>query len=281
MRSMDGYSSRLFSPRAEEPPALVCRFSPCLLAALAAVLIGAALPRDCAAQARWPDEQQAGAFFCHADFSLEAEQGLLAELASLEQDLHASLRAPRPRETVHLFLFQNKNSYQGYMKQYFPRVAYRRALFIKARGPGMVIAYKGEDFHVDVRHESTHALLHAWLPSVPLWLDEGLAEYFEVPKPQRQADNPHLATIRTLVRFGSLPRLEALEDLTKIEDMGRDEYRDAWAWCHFMLHGPREANEELQRYLVDLEGGTEIGLLSARLRRRVPDLDRRVAEHFR
>jgi hypothetical protein len=44
----------------------------------------------------------------------------------------------------------------------------------------MVFAYRGEDFETDLRHECTHALLNAALPVVPLWLDEGLAEYFEV-----------------------------------------------------------------------------------------------------
>ena len=52
---------------------------------------------------------------------------------------------------------------------------------MKGRGPGKVFAYKSKALPVDVRHEGTHGLLHAALPMVPLWLDEGLAEYFEVP----------------------------------------------------------------------------------------------------
>lgn len=230
---------------------------------------------------RWPDERQAGPFLCHADFALVEERNLLAEMASLQEDLASKLGAKDAREPVHLFLFQSKDSYQGYMKQYFPRVPYRRALFVKARGPGMVFAYKGVDFEVDVRHESTHALLHAWLPGVPLWLDEGLAEYFEAPRDKRLKENPHHATSQALVRFGRLPRLEELEQVNDLDSMGRDEYRDAWAWVHFMLHGPPEANEELLRYLTDLEGGGEVGPLSERLRRRMPDLNRRMAEHFR
>jgi hypothetical protein len=63
--------------------------------------------------------------------------------------------------------------------------------------------------------------------------------------------------------------------------MGRDEYRDAWAWVHFLVHGPPEANAEFLRYLTDLEGGLEAGRLSERLRRRLPDLNRRMTEHFR
>jgi hypothetical protein len=233
------------------------------------------------AQPQWPDERQAGLFWCHADFPLEPHAALLGELALLQEDLTAVLGAKTRGEPVHLFLFQYKETYQAYLKQYFPRVPQRRALFIKARGPGMVFACRGPEFEIDVRHESTHALLHAWLPAVPLWLDEGLAEYFEVPREQRPAHNPHHAVVRAMIRHAQLPRLEDLETLEKLDEMGRDEYRDAWAWIHFMLHGPREAREELMRYLADLESGMEAGKLSERLRRRFPDLNRRLAEHFR
>jgi hypothetical protein len=232
------------------------------------------------AETRWPDERQAGQFLCHADFPLAPQQPLLDELSLLEQDLHARLGAPPPRENMHFFLFQEKDTYQWYMTKYFPRVPYRRALFIKARGPGMVFAYQGADFEIDVRHECTHALLHAWLPRVPLWLDEGLAEYFEVSRDKRVRQNPHHAAVEAAVRFGQLPRLEELELLENLDDMGRDEYRDAWAWVHFMLHGPREAQHELNRYLDELHSGADPGRLSDRLRRRFPDLNRRLADHF-
>jgi hypothetical protein len=229
----------------------------------------------------WPDERRAGQFHCHADFSLAGQQALLAELAQLASEISSKLGAPRSREAVHLFLFEAKGTYEAYLKQHFPRVPARRALFIKARGPGMVFAFYGDEFDIDVRHECTHALLHTWLPQVPLWLDEGLAEYFEVPRDCRVRRHPHHELVQAAVRIGQLPRLEGLESLERIDEMGREQYRDAWAWVHFMLHGPREAHEELTRYLAEISAGSDPGRLSERLRRRLPDLDRRVAEHFR
>jgi hypothetical protein len=250
--------------------------APLLLALLSLVAA-----RELAAQARWPDERQAGQFLCHADFPLAPHEELLREVALLERDLTTLLGAPPVREPVHLFLFHDKTTYQAYLKQYFPRVPYRRALFIKARGPGMVFAFQGSEFEIDVRHESTHALLHAWLPSVPLWLDEGLAEYFEPPRAARFARHPHLADVQRLVRAGQTPRLAQLEGLSSLESMGREEYRDAWAWVHFLLHGPPEARYELLRYLDDLAAGGEPPRLSERLRRKMPDLERQIREHFR
>jgi hypothetical protein len=63
--------------------------------------------------------------------------------------------------------------------------------------------------------------------------------------------------------------------------MNRTKYRQAWAWVHFMLHGPADAHEELVRYLADIQSLTPPGELSRRLRTRLPDLERRFAQHFK
>ena len=56
----------------------------------------------------------------------------------------------------------------------------------------------------DLRHELTHALLHGVLQDVPLWLDEGLAVYFELP-PANEGVNPH--HLEVLCRWPSQPDL--------------------------------------------------------------------------
>ena len=145
----------------------------------------------------------------------------------------------------------------------------------------MVFAYMNDDFAIDLRHESTHALLHASLPMVPLWLDEGIAEYFEVPRAQRASGNPHLRTIRWAARLGRTPDLTALEAKADLTGMGRSDYRDSWAWAHFMLHGPKEAHDALVAFLSDIQASTPPGKLSERLTRRLPDLERQYIQHFR
>ena len=206
---------------------------------------------------------------------------MLNEIAVIQNDVTQTLRIAPAREPVHLFLFQHKATYQKYIGYYFPNVPYRRALFIKGRGPGMVFAHRNSEFEIDVRHESTHAVLHASLPLVPLWLDEGLAEYFEVPGKDRPYNNPHLQSVKWSVRFGRIPKITDLEAITDLANMGREEYRNAWAWVHFMLHGSSEANAELISYLNDLEAQTPPGKLSDRLRRRIPNLTQQFSQHFR
>jgi hypothetical protein len=233
------------------------------------------------AESRWPDQRAAGPFLCHADFSLADNQHLMQELAQLQRDLAPLLGSAEPREPIHLFLFAEKATYQAYLKQYFPGVPDRRALFVKGRGPGMVFAHRNADFEVDVRHESTHALLHATRRHLPLWLDEGLAEYFEAPPRERSFDNPHLRLVRWSARLGRTPKMETLEALETVDAMGRGEYRDAWAWVHFMLHGPAAARSEMIAYLDDLSAERPTAPLSARLRAHLPELDRQFLDHFR
>ena len=237
--------------------------------------------RTAQAASRWPHEVTAGKFQCHSTFDVTPYAGLFAELAELEADLAATLGVVRVREPIHIYLFSTKGVYQQYVKQYFPDVPYRRALFVKNRGPGMVFAYMNDDFAIDLRHESTHALLHASLPMVPLWLDEGIAEYFEVPRAQRASGNAHLRTIRWAARLGRAPDLNVLESKADLEGMDRGDYRDSWAWTHFMLHGPKEAHDELVAFLSDIQASTPPGKLSQRLARRLPELERQYVQHFR
>ena len=116
---------------------------------------------------------------------------------------------------------------------------------------------------------------------VPLWLDEGLAEYFEVPDDRRRNGNPHLKLVKLSAHLGQVPDIESLEQMSNLSQMTRTKYRHAWAWVHFMLHGPQEAREELTRYLADIQALTPPGQLSHRIGRRVPDLKRAFAAHFR
>jgi hypothetical protein len=231
--------------------------------------------------AEWADTRVIGPFVCHADFSLAEMERLFADLAQLQNDLMRVLEIPAARERIEVYLFRDQSTYREYVGRYLPQVPYRRALYVKLHGPGMVFAYRSREFDVDLRHECTHALLHAVLPIVPLWLDEGLAEYFEVPPAQRAYDNPHLSGVRWAVRFGMSPKLESLEKKSDLSDMGKAEYRGAWAWVHFMIHGSPDSHDELVRYLRDSLEGVPPGQLRLRLEQRLPNLAPQFASHFK
>lgn len=228
-----------------------------------------------AAAAEWPHHREIGRFVCRADFPLETVETLLADLQQLQADLTADLGLPAANEWIELYLFRDKPTYLGYMSKQFPGVPYRRALYMKSRGQGRVFAYLGPEVETDVRHECTHALLHAVLPMVPLWLDEGLAEYYEVPRANRKQDRSRPWNPGGTRR--PLPTLVELEAKRDVSEMGLDEYHAAWTWAYFMLHGPAEARGELLQFLEDIRAQTPPGQLSVRLRTRLPDLDDRYA----
>jgi hypothetical protein len=233
--------------------------------------------------ADWTDTRSAGPLICRADFSLAPYDGLLGELAQLQTDLTRSLGVAAASEPIEVYLIHDQAAYVRYLGRYVPGVPYRRALYVKGDGPGRVFAYKGEQFEIDLRHECTHALLHAALPQVPLWLDEGLAVYFQLPAKERAYDNPHLDPVARDARRGLVPSLEALEEASGMADMGLAEYRESWAWVHFMLHGPAAAHDELTAYLAGLRGQSALTpppTLSGRLRQRMPDVQQRFLYHF-
>jgi hypothetical protein len=227
------------------------------------------------------DRRLAYPFLVRADFPLAEYSALFDELIQVQSEVSRLLALPPPRETVNIVLFRDEATYRAYGKKNFPAVPFRRALFVKAAGPGTVYAFRGPELPVDVRHESTHGLLHATLPMVPLWLDEGLAEYFEVGADQRASGNPHHDALKWNLRLGRAPRLARLESRHDLSEMTASDYRDAWAWVHFMLHGPNEAHDELVRFLADIRASSAPGQLSARLESRLPGVEKRLVEHFR
>lgn len=229
----------------------------------------------------WLDQRVSGPVVCRADFSLDGYEGLFRDLAGVQNDLVRMLAVAPAEEPIELYLFQDKRTFTSYLQKRYPKVPSRRALFVKGSGPGRVFVYRHDELPIDVRHEGTHALLHASLPMVPLWLDEGLAEYFEVPPAERAYDNPHLGALRWDLRFGNSPSMTALEAKGDLAEMSATDYRHSWAWVHFMIHGPKEARDELVGFLGDIRMSIPPGKLSERLARRLPHPEKLLAQHFK
>ena len=103
--------------------------------ALAFLMLTALAPpgraRNCLAQ-QWVDARVSGPFVCRAEFPLRGSEGLLEELAQLQDDLVLAVGIPPVREPIELYLFRDKQSYSRYLKRQLPNVPYRRALYVKS-----------------------------------------------------------------------------------------------------------------------------------------------------
>jgi hypothetical protein len=234
-----------------------------------------------AAEPAWIDVRQVGPFVCQATFRLDDYQPLLAQLPELQKELSRTLGVPAARQPIHVYLFADARSHEQYVTARFPKIPYRQALFVQSESEPAVYAHRHPEWEIDLRHECTHALLHAVLAEVPLWLDEGLAEYFEMPPTQRAFDHPNFASLRWQLRLGMVRPVEELEGRRELTEMTALDYRYSWAWVHFMLHGPEAAHGVLVDYLADQRQPADAAHFSQRLNTAVPNSSERLVQHFK
>lgn len=240
-------------------------------------------PWSAAAGADWVDERTVDIFRLRSEFDLSDAEGeeLLDEIRGLRPEIERLLQLEANSDPVEVNLFANRRSYQKFLAVRVPDGAGRAALYVKGTDMGRVYVYRHRGFATDVRHECTHAILHNALPYVPLWLDEGLAEYFEAPAPLRARSNAHLQGVRWATRLGSSLDLESLEANRDLSEMSAEDYRDSWAWVHFLLHGPLEARQVLSNYLYEIRAGSSAGPLSNQFERQLPGVQSMIVQHFR
>jgi|GEM_PF-1510421 len=228
------------------------------------------------------DVRVVGAVRYQADFNLEKSYDILRELTNIQRDLKDYLGISPPKETIEVFFFQSEDTYRKFLAVEFPEAPYdRRALYIKQNGPGMVLIFQSPDMKEDMRHELTHAFLHASIPYVPLWLDEGLAEYFEKPRETRAVENQYFKNIAKKTVLGQPPSLARLEKIKRVDELGASEYCDAWSWVHFMIHRSRDTHELLAGYLQLLkETGEQTPPIDKYLSQMAQDPKKAYLEHF-
>jgi tRNA A-37 threonylcarbamoyl transferase component Bud32 len=202
-----------------------------------------------------------------SDFLLPKDHPLIQDLTRLRRQVAESLELPLQDETVVVYLFSNELEYSQFLNATYPGLPLRRAYFFSTQRELAVYTFWGERIQEDLRHEYTHGLLHASLKKVPLWIDEGLAEYFEVAGPQPGRINHNYANrLSAALANGWRPDLKRLEQIEDFPKMQRVDYQEAWAWVHFMLHSTPEAKQALLAYLDDLRDGKQPVALSTRLK---------------
>ncbi len=171
----------------------------------------------------------------HSDKPLGDVNNLLAEVAETRASIQNTLRVNLAEQPVHIYLFDDEDSYAAFVRQHFPQFPYRRALFVESTAELAVYAHRGPNLLTDLRHEATHGYLHATYPNLPLWLDEGLAEYFEVG-PSAGEHPQHAATLQAAAdSAGWRPDLARLEALTDAGAMTQLEYAESWAWARWLI----------------------------------------------
>jgi hypothetical protein len=217
-----------------------------------------------------------------SDFEIQRNLPIFKELTSLREQVYKELRLPPSSTKVFVYLFEDQDRYERFMKAKYPDLPRRRAFFIQPRRLSgnedlLVYTFWGSRINQDLRHELTHAILHSVLKDVPLWLDEGLAEFFEVPPSWNGINRSHVEQLRKPSVEFDLARLEQLND---VQQMSPLEYREAWAWVHLMLRTTSSARQPLLAYLQELRTNPQPGPLRPRLAATVQPPDAALRRHL-
>jgi hypothetical protein len=217
----------------------------------------------------------------HCDFDLPRQHRLLDEVTALRGDIASKLGLAASDEPIHVYLFEKPEAYNEFALKYFRHSQPRRAFFVETDTRLNVYAQWGDNVAEDLRHETAHGYLHATVRNVPLWLDEGLAEYFEVPRGRQGRNQPHLDLLAARLGTGEWsPDMARLEQLTSAADMTQQDYAEAWLWVHMLLESSPDRRVVLTEYLGELRRSGIPAPLSLRLRELEPNPHRSLAEHL-
>jgi hypothetical protein len=213
-------------------------------------------------------QTRTGPYLVATNVPLPADAPALRHLRSLQDQVGATLglRADPSADPIEVYILDDRQAFSHFLTFYYPELPPRRAFFLAQGQRRVVYTYMGERLEEDLRHEATHALLHLAVADLPLWLDEGLAEYFEGTDERGGVNPEHLGKLPDDLAAGWSPDLRRLEGLKDVRQMSPRDYREAWAWVHFLLDGPDPGKKVLLAYLADLRTKAgDAGPLSQRL----------------
>ncbi len=199
------------------------------------------------------DRVRTGPFVIFSNSNLTPQSPAVRCLAELERDFAGKLGVAPARETggIEIYVLDDRETFAHFLKFYYPELPSRRAFFLARGNERLVYTYAGPRLEEDLRHEAAHALLRGAYGELPLWVDEGLAEYFENDLARPAQLRQRTERLLDDMAAGWTPSLERLDTLEDVHQMTPRDYREAWAWVHLMLDGNDESRARFKRLLEE------------------------------
>jgi tetratricopeptide (TPR) repeat protein len=207
-------------------------------------------------------------------YSNDEEKVARLAVANLER-LRKTLASQTNVEAVNspvptsIFLFKDDKSFRPYTMPAHNGVSSLTGYFF-SRPDGNYIAINAEERAAQiVYHEYIHFFVNNNLPDVPLWFNEGLAEYystFESKEDKTKIGLPvahHLTFLKQQKPVSKLPAPIPLDQLLEKSDILHEEeakigsfYAQSWLLVHYLMQGQeRRLLPRLSRYLILLTQG--------------------------
>ena len=246
---------------------------------LVMALTSASLETAAQQTSQWVVEETRGPLKLYSEFSVDVP-AICQVLDTVTDQLDSTVGLSGSDESVEVILFSSHAHYVNYLAATIPQAKNRRAIFFRNGTVSQIYAWRSRTLMTDLRHEMVHVRIHQQLQFCPLWLDEGLAEYFEEDERQRQ-DSSRRDAVKWKARFGITPAIRTLEALPSADAMTADSYRDSWAWVSFLINDSRQSRGVLKQYLNLIHRGEAPGAFSQFAEAENPGLISRANSYFR
>ncbi|MEO6239313.1 MAG: DUF1570 domain-containing protein [Vicinamibacterales bacterium] len=237
--------------------------TPRALVAFLILCLGAATAR--AAEPRWSrvDTQH---FVVIGTGSEKRLQTLGAQFEGFREALTRLLSATATSTAVPtvVIAFPDDKSFKPFKPVYENKVVEIGGLFLSRRDVNYILL--GPSYTPDslrgVFHEYSHLIISNIAPTIPVWLNEGLAEYyssFELGTDGHKVivGRPILSHLRTLNQEVLIPVKDLIATTPESPHYNENSrrsmfYAEAWGLVHMLLHGEPDRSAMLSAYANDL-----------------------------
>ncbi len=188
-------------------------------------------------------------------------------LAGLNPDFE--MNSPLP---TYVFLFRNAQSFDPYKTRFGAGPTSQDAYFNADRDANYVAlnATPEGDWFAPVYHEFVHYLLNNNFTDVPLWFNEGLAEYFSTfrltVEGEAEIGRPVESSADWLRQNSLMPLTRLFEIAVQSPEYNEEDrqggyYAQAWALVHYLLWGEPEWRTDLSDRVTRLDAGEPLIVL--------------------
>jgi len=184
-------------------------------------------------------------------------EDLLRMRAAIGKVTRLNVRSPLPTK---VFIFANERSFAPYREVVFGRDAENiSGIFLGGENGNFMLLQGGSPTGIDriVFHELTHYFVKNTVAGLPLWVNEGIAEYYSTFR--TYGDEAHIG--RPVEEHVLWLRGKALIPLRELISVDRESetynersrqgvfYAESWALLHYLMIGSEERRGQLTRYL--------------------------------
>lgn len=205
-------------------------------------------------------------FFHDLEYKAAVEIGLHMDAVHAEFDRRMKRFGDRKSTRSKLFVLSSRGGYLDLLRSWGIDGTGSGAMFVYRGNGSALVSYTGdrpvERVFATLQHEGFHQF--AWRrlgETLPMWANEGLAEYFERGRVERgrfvtgYADEEDVQWLREVARAGRLLPAERVLTVTNREWNAEVRggsagllYQQSWAMIHFLVHGDRG---KFQPFLLD------------------------------